>query len=188
MRYEVTSYNTKRLLADTLKELMSKKPFSKIKVTEIIEACGVNRKTFYYHFEDIYALLRWVFEQEAARVMRGRDFMTDFEGSIRFAMEYVEQNDYVVSCAYDPVGREEMKRFFASTVFSMAVTVIDAAALAFGKSIDEEFKQYVAAFYTEAISGMFIEWIKSRDKHEKEKVLGYMTSIIELTVKSMELM
>ena len=34
---------------------MEKKPLSKITVSEIIADCGVNRKTFYYHFEDIYA-------------------------------------------------------------------------------------------------------------------------------------
>ena len=37
---------------------MEKKPLSNITVSEIIADCGVNRKTFYYHFEDIYALLK----------------------------------------------------------------------------------------------------------------------------------
>ena len=57
MKHEVTTYNTKRSLADSLKKLMQSKPFSKISVSEIIKLSGVNRKTFYYHFADIYALL-----------------------------------------------------------------------------------------------------------------------------------
>ena len=62
MKHEITSYNTKRTLADSLKKAMQIKPFSKISVSEIIRDCGLNRKTFYYHFEDIYALLKWMFE------------------------------------------------------------------------------------------------------------------------------
>ena len=58
MKHEVTSLNTKKALAAALKELMTKKPLSKITVSDIISVCGVNRKTFYYHFQDIYDLLK----------------------------------------------------------------------------------------------------------------------------------
>ena len=53
MRHEVTTYNTRKSLAESLKKAMRTKAFSKITVSEIIGDCGVNRKTFYYHFEDI---------------------------------------------------------------------------------------------------------------------------------------
>ena len=50
MKHEVQSLATKQALADSLKQLLAKKSFSKITVTEIVENCGFNRKTFYYHF------------------------------------------------------------------------------------------------------------------------------------------
>ena len=50
---------TKKLLADALKELMSEKPFEKIKVVDICEKALVHRATFYAHFEDKYQLLRY---------------------------------------------------------------------------------------------------------------------------------
>ena len=52
---------TKRALAAALKELMEQKPFSKINVAEICEKCGMNRKSFYYHFKDKYDLVNWIF-------------------------------------------------------------------------------------------------------------------------------
>ena len=45
---------TKKLLADGLKELLGKKRLDKITVNELVTACGVNRQTFYYKFQDIY--------------------------------------------------------------------------------------------------------------------------------------
>ena len=65
MKHEITTLNTKKMLAASLKKHMGKKPLSKITISEIIADCGVNRKTFYYHFEDIYTLLKWMLEQEA---------------------------------------------------------------------------------------------------------------------------
>jgi transcriptional regulator len=70
MKHEVTSMQTKRALAASLKSIMAHKPFSKITVTEIIDDCGVNRKTFYYHFENIYALLHWMLEQESVEILK----------------------------------------------------------------------------------------------------------------------
>ncbi|WP_295208123.1 TetR family transcriptional regulator [Ruminococcus sp.] len=39
------------------------KPLSKITVSEIVADCNINRKTFYYHFEDVQSLLKWTLEQ-----------------------------------------------------------------------------------------------------------------------------
>lgn len=58
---------TKKALAQSLKDLMQKMPLSKITVQNIVDACGLNRQTFYYHFGDVYELLGWIFENEAAR-------------------------------------------------------------------------------------------------------------------------
>ena len=46
MKHEVTTYNTKKMLAEALKKAMKTKSFSKITVSEIIKESGVNRKTF----------------------------------------------------------------------------------------------------------------------------------------------
>lgn len=52
---------TKRALASTMKQLMETTPFSKISVSDICAACGMHRKSFYYHFKDKYDLINWIF-------------------------------------------------------------------------------------------------------------------------------
>ena len=49
---------TKHALAAALKTLMADRPFAKISVGDICEACGMSRKSFYYHFQDKYELLK----------------------------------------------------------------------------------------------------------------------------------
>lgn len=55
---------TKRALAGALRELMVDIPFDKIQVAHICERCGMNRKSFYYHFKDKYDLLNWTFDMD----------------------------------------------------------------------------------------------------------------------------
>lgn len=47
MAYETASNQRKELIASTLKELLQTKPLSKISVTELVQHCRINRKTFY---------------------------------------------------------------------------------------------------------------------------------------------
>ena len=58
---------TKLWIADTMKELMKKKPISRIRITEICSAAEIERSTFYYHFRDKYELVAWIFFRSADR-------------------------------------------------------------------------------------------------------------------------
>ena len=96
MKHEITSLNTKKMLASSLKKAMENKPFSKVTVSEIITDCGVNRKTFYYHFDDIYALLKWMLEQEAIEVVKQMDLIDDHGEAIVFVMDYIDENENIL--------------------------------------------------------------------------------------------
>lgn len=186
MKHEVTSYSTKKLLADCLKQEMRKKPFSKISVSEIIRMSGLNRKTFYYHFEDIYALLKWMFDEDAMEVVKSFDLLENYEDAIRFVMRYADENEYLFNCAYDSMGRDEMKRFFCVDFIGLIKNVIEAEAAKVGKTIEADFLDYTAEFYAEALAGMLIKWVKEKDKSDREKTVRYLSDIITLALGSME--
>ena len=50
--------NTKRRLREGLLRLLEQKPINEISVKELTELVDVNRGTFYFHYQDIYDLLR----------------------------------------------------------------------------------------------------------------------------------
>jgi len=52
---------TKLWIAEAMKRLLVKKPLDKIFVTEICREAGIERPTFYYHFQDKYDLMAWIF-------------------------------------------------------------------------------------------------------------------------------
>ena len=42
---------------------------SKISVKDIVEDCGINRNSFYYHYQDVPALIREIITDEAAALI-----------------------------------------------------------------------------------------------------------------------
>lgn len=179
MKHSVTSLNTKKAIAEALKKAMKTKPFSKITVSEIIKDCGINRKTFYYHFEDLYSLLKWMFEVEAIEVIKNYDLLVDSEEVICFVMDYVEKNDYIINCAYDSIGRDEMKRFFYADFIDLVSSLIDRAEQESSQFLDPDFKSFLCGFYTEALAGTLIDWIQNPTIRNREKAINYFSFILK---------
>lgn len=61
---------TKRIIADSFLSLVKKKSVDKITVKELVENCNISRQTFYYHFQDITAVLEWICEDAFDRAIR----------------------------------------------------------------------------------------------------------------------
>ncbi|MGN0329429.1 MAG: TetR/AcrR family transcriptional regulator C-terminal domain-containing protein [Lachnospira sp.] len=183
MKHEITSLNTKKALAESLKNIMRKKSFSKITISEIISNCGVNRKTFYYHFEDICALLKWMLENEAIEVVKHFNLVVDYEEAILFIMDYIEENDYIISCAYDAMGRDEMKRFFFTDFIELVSSIIDGAEKEMGQTLDKEYKKFICFFYTEALAGVLVDWIKNRKERNRQEVIEYLVRTMKDSLK-----
>lgn len=52
--------HAKEQIVSAFLDLLMKKPLDKITVTDIVQASGVTRQTFYYHFQDISALITFI--------------------------------------------------------------------------------------------------------------------------------
>lgn len=182
MTNEKLSYNTKKALADTLKELMTHKPFSKITVSEIIRECNVNRKTFYYHFEDIYSLLKWIFEQEAIDIVKKYDLVNDYSDVINFVFDYVEHNAFIISCAYDSLGRDVLKSFFYQDFISITKKIILSTERTLNIEVSNDFRNFLCNLYTEGIAGMLIQLAQHPEVYKKEQLIEYYSIIIHTSV------
>ena len=181
MKRTGSSQETKRALAASLKKLMNRKPLSKITINEIVQDCGVNRNSFYYHFEDIYALFKWMLEQEAVEVVKQFDLVLDYREAIEFVMDYVAENRHIVNSAYDAMGREGLKRFFYADFIDIVRNYIDSVAAKYEADVDEDYKNFLAEFFTEAISGTILSCCTGGDSdhQNRERMLLYSIPDIE---------
>ena len=157
---------------------MRAKPFSKITVTEIVNDCGVNRKTFYYHFEDIYALLRWIFEEEAVNIIKKFYLLNDYDEAIEFIYEYISENKDLLRNAYDAFGSVELSSFFHMSFVGLNESLIESVEQKMHKRLPERTREYLCEFLTEASGGLLLNIISGNMHFDRSKDMMPVSSII----------
>lgn len=177
MNQSKISLRRKRALSEALKQLMRKKPLSRITVNELLEACDISRNTFYYHFEDIYDLLRWTLEQESLDVLKQMDFLINTEEALRLIVNYVEENRCILLSAYTSLGYDEMKRFFYPDLYAIVNGVVDQAETTRSVALPHKEKDFISMFFCEAAASSLINYLQNPDRWSKEEVTRYLTAI-----------
>lgn len=181
MKNRATTLMTKKALAASLKKLMQNRPLDKISIREIVEDCGVNRKTFYYHFANIYDLVEWMFKEEAIEVVKEYNLITNYEDAIRFSMDYIQKNQHVCNSALDSLGRDELKRFFYNNFVATMRGIVDN----FSKDmvIPNDYKDFLINFYTESFASLLIQWIRNKENIDEEKFIKYISLTLFESIK-----
>lgn len=180
MKREKIVLRTKQAMADSLKKLLSQKTFSKITISDIIKDCDINRKTFYYHFEDIYALLHWMLEEEAVNVVKHFDLFHEYEDAILFVMDYIEQNKHILNCVYDDsMGHDAMKRFLYNDFIGLTDTIIRDVEKELDVCVDGRFRDFLAEFFANALAGILINWLKDRGRYSRQEVIDHISLIFK---------
>ncbi len=148
---------TKEALADALRQMMRVKPIGKITVKDLVEICGVNRQTFYYHFDDVYDLLEWVFEEDANRVLPRQVVRERWREDVMFFMDYLQENSSFTLNVYNSDSRVYMLRYLrgklAACIRSFAELVSE------GYDIDRQNFEFVVEFYADLAIGFIGQWL-----------------------------
>lgn len=129
MTNEALFLNTKKALAAALKEAMEKKPLSKVTVSELSTVCKINRKTFYYHFRDLYDLLKWMLEQETIEVIKNFDFIVNTEEAIRGEKHMIRNKKESLASAIVSIVLGVLLILLKNNVISIALTVFGVCLL-----------------------------------------------------------
>ena len=169
------SQTTKKTLAKSLKKLMNNIPVTKITINDIVGDCGVNRRTFYYHFQDIYALLEWIFETEVSSVMAENKTYETWQNGFLQIFLYLDQNRKVVLNTYNSIGREHLEMHLYKAVYKLVSDVVEEIAV--GVEVCEEGKEFVVNFYKFAFVGLLLDWIRTNMVKDPQQIIDNLDKI-----------
>lgn len=168
---------TKRALEQSLKNLLLKKPLSKITVADIADDCGINRMTFYYHFKDIYDLVEWSCQEDAAKALAGKKtYETWQQGFVRI-FDAVRENKPFIMNVYRCVSREQVEKYLTPLTDDLLMGVINE--LSAGMVVRAEDKAFIAQVYSYAFVGLMLDWIKDEMKQDPETLVNRFALVIQ---------
>lgn len=169
--------STKLALANALKKLLQKKFLDDITVKELVEECEVNRQTFYYHFQDIYDLLLWVFTTEAEAVIADNKHAGTWREGFLNTFRYVKENRGMILHIFRSNGREHLDRYLYSMVQQFLADVLEENDK--GLNVSDEDKAFIADFFKYAFVGIMLDWISSDMKEDPETIVDRVARLLE---------
>ena len=176
-----TSKLTKRALAASIATLLEKKPLDRITIKDITDECGVTRNTFYYHFQDVYDLLSYIFREQADMMLREYAGGEDWKDFFLNILTYLNENRKMIENVYYSI-RQELETYIKKVVGMYALQIIEIQTK--DMDVDELAKKTVADFYHNAFVGATLQWIKEGMKTEPELLADLYNSMFQGTVKA----
>lgn len=170
------SQTTKKALAASLKKMLAKTTLDNITVKDIAEDCEVNRQTFYYHFQDIFALIEWIYTSEAAKAIDGKKTHDTWQQGFFHVFEYMLENKALVMNTYRSMSREHLEKYLYDVTYSLMIGVVEEQSA--GLNVKEENKKFIASFYKFAFVGIVLDWIRTGMKEDPGKIIENIELLI----------
>lgn len=182
-------FNTAARMDQAFLELLEKKDMEYITVKEICEAAGVNRSTFYLHYETIGDLLS---ESERYMNRRFQEHMElggeDFVSKIRECpleelylvthaylipyLEYIRQNKRLFRTALNKPGSLRLNGTYRRMMRHVFLPILERF------QVPPADREYMVAFYISGLMAILSEWLK----HDCEDSVEHICAVMEQCV------
>lgn len=151
---------TKMQIIDAFKEILAHKSLSKITVQEIADVTGIERQTFYYHFNSIEDMLNWAVQRNV-KLLRDSNFnintkvelyskiLIDIKNSDKFVKAILENaptnllHDYLKGAT-----REVLESIILERVSNLEIEITQSE------------RNFIVDFYNYGIAASIVDWIK----------------------------
>ncbi len=166
---------TKAAIMSSFMKLLNKTSFDKITVTEIVKDCGINRNTFYYNFEDIYALVDEILQEEVNKIVNQHKMHKSWNEGLIYAANFAISNKRAIYHLHNSVKRGQLEKYIYRVLFDVIVNFVYREAEGF-KISDEDVK-FIADFYCYALIGLLNKWLDNGMKEDFNHII-YKTGIM----------
>jgi probable dihydroxyacetone kinase regulator len=171
---------TKRALSQSLKKLLAEKPLDKITVTDIVSDCGVNRQTFYYHFQDLADLVEWTCLEDADKALQDRKTYTTWQEGFLSIFALMQSDKVFIMNIYHSVSLDQLELYLYKLTYPLLLNVVNEQAK--GMEVREEDKAFIANFYKYSFVGLVLEWIKKDMRDDPQSIIDRLSILIKGTI------
>lgn len=170
--------STKQAIAETLMGLLLTQSIDQITVKKIVETCGINRQTFYYHFCDIYDLLEWSLSHSIEAYLEEFPFpQGSWTEKARHLFHFFYTNRRRILHAYDANNRKLYEMF----VMKMVRPIIEEQADSYPvtAAIPAEKREFVIKTFSWLYTAVFFEWLEEGMRDETTTHLNDFFTLAE---------
>ncbi len=162
-------------LCKAFMDLMRKYPFTKITIQKIASECGVNRQTFYYHFDNIYDLMATAFEYELVNECHMYD-EDSWEGVMERFLRWMKDNKVIIKNILTNIE----SRYLRQAMYPMIIRCMEDkyrpnVIVHHDTGIDNDF---LHRFITYGLTQYIIEWAENDFKEGVKNMVSQFVLVL----------
>lgn len=163
----MTAFSAREAIKAAALRLLEERPLREITVKDIVQECGVNRNTFYYHFRDIPALLEELITDQADRIIAAQgpalSLADCLETAARFALDHRQ--------AVLHINQSTHRDLFELCLMDVCRRVVEdfAAAAAGSLPVPLEDREIIIRFYQCECFGQIMAWLNDGMRYDLGK-------------------
>lgn len=171
---------TRKLIYQTLLELMKEKTFEEIKVSDICSKAMINRSTFYAHYEDKYELLlefinslKEEFINELSKnknILNTREYYLEM---IRLFLDHIENKKDIYNAIMINNRNSIMMDILSSVANNEVIKKMESSNISTKVPAN-----IIAKFYLGGVLNLGIEWLRDTNKNSKEEIIRYLEILL----------
>ncbi len=176
------SSSTKQAIIASFVRLAAKKPLEKITVRDIVDDCGINRNTFYYHFQDIFAVLEEIFHQSTAKIDTTLPFGEMLSQFFLLIAEYALQHPKATEHFAASIGQRGTERYFSKHLDEIIFTKIKECS----PDAPLDIQRTATVFLRHALIGLYLDFVAYRGKIDKNRLAARIGQLAEGVLSSLK--
>lgn len=177
------SKDTRKSIQNAFLHLAKTKPIDKITVREIVDYCGVNRNSFYYHFEDLPDLIESVIRDRLDKICENMHGDASLKQVMTRAAGQMQKDSFI----WQNLAASKNRALLDARLIRLAASICDPwlEQVIDRSGISETDYQIIRKTYSAQICGVLLDWVSSGGTYDLE---AFAERMLVLRSGSAELM
>lgn len=147
---------TKAAIQASLKKLLKTHNLDEITVKDIVEDCGISRQTFYYHYQDIYAVVEARF-QEVAQEITDQMERDERKKTLELILDRMQENKTLLLHVQRAVDRSYLERYLTKWAKPLLNQIVEERAQ--GIRIAPDRVDFIVDIYVFGLVNILLKWM-----------------------------
>ena len=180
---------TNRAIKETFEKMLEEHPLNQITVKDLVKECGINRNSFYYHFQDIPTLLEEIIKDHVDRCIERFPRIDSIEEILEVSLTFIYERKKMVLHIFNSGSRDiiekslmEMCEYAVANYFNASIS---------DRPVKKEAKEILVQLVKCLCFGEMMDWLIGGMKEDLREPFHQLCElnkghIEEIILKSLE--
>lgn len=172
---------TEQAIINAFLDELSEKPFDKITVTSIVKRCGINRNTFYYHYQDMFALVDDMLKRAAAELSMTNPRMHDWQQAFAALTSFARAHKSAFYHLYNSSNNTRIEAYFHYAAEPIVESFVRHEAE--GLEVSDQVITDLSNLLALTLQSLTVQWLVDGMSNEFDDYIARIARILDGTVR-----